>query len=601
MSYGLGIDLGTSFTRAAIGGGGRSRMVPLNGGGILMPSVVRVQPDGTLIAGDPDVGNGDPFRTGWDFKHRLGDSTPLILGGQSLSTVSLLAATLTSVISTVTATEGGPPDRVVLTHPAAWGPGLREEFAEVPRRAGLDPAIVTLITEPEAAALHYAGRGHLSSGDVVAVLDLGGGTFDSTVIRMTGTGTEILGTSEALELVGGVNFDDVVFAHVNQAVDGAFSALDPRDLAAAIALQRTRSECLKAKERLSRDDATNIPVLLPGLHTQVRLSRIEFEALIGTTLEATLADLHRSLRSASIEPQDLTGVLLIGGSSRIPLVSRRLSADLGRPVLIDPYPQHCVALGAGAIAGRGRSGSITTAARRPLHRRPMAIAATTATALLIGTGGYVAYHQSLGNGPSNNREQGVSQSLSGSTETTPAAIPIAVATTALPSETPTLTTTPTAKATIRVTVTHRPAPPKPKTPALPIVGSVLGLEGLCLDVLNASPQNGTQIQTTTCNGTGAQVWSLRTDHTFRALGKCLDVGPAVDGGSPPGQLQDCTGALSQQWRLLDGKIVNSKSKRCLDIEGNNTADRTPTVVNPCKNDKAQKWKLAAGTVLDTTG
>ena len=113
---------------------------------------------------------------------------------------------------------------------------------------------------------------------------------------------------------------------------------------------------------------------------------------------------------------------------------------------------------------------------------------------------------------------------------------------------------------------------------LPVVGAVLGLEGLCLDVQNASPQNGTQIQTTSCNGTGAQVWSLRTDHTFRALGKGLDVGPADDEGGRPGQLQDCTGALSQQWRLLDGKIVNSKSKRCLDIEGNNPADRTPTVI-----------------------
>jgi molecular chaperone DnaK len=600
VSYGLGIDLGTSFTRAAIGSSGRSRMLPLGGGSILLPSVVRVQHDGTLIACEPEGGNDDPFRTGRNFKHRLGESTPLNLGGQPQTAVSLLAATLTSVIDTVTATEDGPPDRVVLTHPAVWDPGLLEEFAKVPRWAGLDPDKVTLITEPEAAARHFAARGQLSKGDVAAVVDLGGGSFDSSVIRMTSTGTEILGTPEEVPLTGGAGLDDLVLAHVDRAVNGAFSALDSRELADAIALQRIRSECVQAKERLSREDATNIPVLLPGYHLQVRLTRTEFEAMISATLEATLTGLHRTLRSASIEPADLTGILLVGGCSRIPLVARRFGADLGRPVLIDPHPQHCVALGAGAIAARGPNRGLSKAARRPERRRRMVVAATAATALLAGAGGYLAYDRSQSD---ENREPAAAQALSlptavstpGSTTLAPTASAVAA-----PVTTTMSTTTPVKPSPTR-TKTRNPTPPKPKTPKLPLAGAVLGLEAQCLDVVNARSESGTPIQTTSCNGTGAQMWSLRTDHTFRALGKCMDVGPAVDGGRRTVQLQECAGTTRQKWRLLDGKIVNSQSKLCLDVLGNNPADRIATVVNPCTNDRAQKWKLASDTVLDADG
>lgn len=609
MSYGLGIDLGTSFTRAAISGGGQTRMVPLGGGSILMPSVVRVEADGTLIAGEPDVGNDDPFRTARDFKRRLGNPTPLILGGQPHSAVSLLAATLKSVIETITTAEGGPPDRVVLTQPAIWDPHRREQFAELPNRADIDPSIVTVITEPEAAANYYASRGHLSNGDVVAVHDLGGGTFNTSVGRMTSNGIEILGAPEEIETVGGGTFDDLILGHVDQVVDGAFSALDPRDLAAAIALQHLRTECIRAKERLSRDDATNIPVLLPDRHIQVRLTRTEFEGLISNALEASLTTLHRALHSASIEPGDLAGVLLVGGSSRIPLVARRLSADLGRPVMTDPHPQHCVALGAGAIAGRGLTGTMTTDLRpvpRPRQhgRRRMLIAATTVTVLLAaGAGAYAARDLSLS---SDDEKQVAAVPLSSprATETTTATAASPTETMASPSPSPTPKPKSTRKAKAvkkKATPTRSPTPPKPKSQPLPISGAILGLEAVCLDVVNARTENGTPIQTTTCNGSGAQIWTLRTDHTFRVLGKCMDVGSATDGGRPPAQLQDCSGAASQKWRLTGGKIINSKSKLCLDIVGNSTEDRIPSVLNPCQADAGQKWKMAADAVLDSTG
>lgn len=358
VGYGLGVDLGTSFTGAAISRGGHLDMVPLDELEMLMPSVVRVEPDGSLVAGDGlgPLDDVDPNHVGRDFKRRLGDPTPLVLSGQPHSAVSLLAATLSSVVSTVTRLEGEAPERVTLTYPAVWGQYRREQFDEVPRRAGLDLDRLTIVTEPEAASAHYAHRCYLSEGDTVAVYDLGGGTFDTTVTRVTDvedgkiTRTEILGVPEGLEWVGGVDFDEAILAHVDAVVGGGVSALDARDPVDAVYLQRIRQECTRAKEVLSRRTTTNIIVALPDSRTQIAFTRAQFEEMIRVPLVSTIEALNRTIRSAGATPDELVGVLLVGGSSRIPLVAQLLSAELGRPVLADPEPQHCVALGAAAIA-----------------------------------------------------------------------------------------------------------------------------------------------------------------------------------------------------------------------------------------------------------
>ena len=118
------------------------------------------------------------------------------------------------------------------------------------------------------------------------------------------------------------------------------------------AVARLRDECVAAKEALSSDTEVSIPVLLPNVHTEVRLTRAEFEAMIRPALGDTLVVLRRALRSAGVEPADLHSVLLVGGSSRIPLISQMVSADLGRPVALDIHPKHSVAMGA-ADDGRG--------------------------------------------------------------------------------------------------------------------------------------------------------------------------------------------------------------------------------------------------------
>jgi molecular chaperone DnaK len=363
MTYGLGVDLGTTFTAAATAADGRAEIVALGDRSGAAPSVVLARRDGTFLTGDAAERRAsvEPDRVAREVKRRLGDPMPLILGGQPFPAARLIAEQLKAVVATVRRARGGPPDVLTLTHPANWGPYKRELFGQIPGLADLGR--VRMVTEPEAAAAHYARNERLSAGSLVAVYDLGGGTFDATVLRTARNGFEILGRPEGVEGIGGIDFDEAVYAHVDRALDGAVAALDPADPAATRSAIRLRRECVLAKEALSADTETTIPVLLPDVQTEVRLTRSEFEDMVRPALGATIASLRRALGSASVEPGQLATVLLVGGSSRIPLVSQLVSAELGRPTSVDAHPKHAVVLGAAVT---------TLAARRPAPPTPAA-------------------------------------------------------------------------------------------------------------------------------------------------------------------------------------------------------------------------------------
>ncbi|PVZ07661.1 Hsp70 family protein [Actinomycetospora cinnamomea] len=384
MAYGLGVDLGTTFTAAAVVRDGHVEMAPLGDRSTATPSVVLVRPGGGVLTGDAAVRRaaGEPDRVAREVKRRLGDPTPLLLGGTPYSAADLLAMQLREVVAQIAEREGGAPTAVRLTHPANWGPYKRELFDQVPRLAGLHD--VTMITEPEAAAAHYAASERIGEGRTVAVYDLGGGTFDATVLRTTGGGFEILGVPEGVEGLGGVDFDEAVFAHVDRVLDGAVSALDPSDAAATSAVVRLRQDCVLAKEALSADTDATIPVLLPSQQTEVRLTRGEFEEMIRPSISATISALGRALESADVAPDQLDTVLLVGGSSRIPLVSRMVSAQLGRPTAVDAHPKHAIVLGAAMLVEPpARVGGAASAAHTAVfpssgapYRRPVPPVAT---------------------------------------------------------------------------------------------------------------------------------------------------------------------------------------------------------------------------------
>ena len=358
MGYSLGVDLGTTFVAAAVAHASRVEMFTLGDRSVVSPAAVYARADGELVTGDAAVRRAvsHPDRVSREFKRRLGDPTPVILGGAAFGVSTLLGAVLGDVVARVGDTEGRGPDRLVLTHPANWGPYRRELFDEVPEAAGLPTGSTTVqraVTEPEAAAAHYAASRSLGEGDTVAVYDLGGGTFDATVLRNHHDGIEILGTPEGIERLGGVDFDEAILSFVNFQAGGALTELDLGDTQTSVAMARLRQDCVLAKEALSVDTETTIPVFLPQRHFDVRLTLDEFEDMIRAQIESTIGALTRTLQSARVEPADLSAVLLVGGSSRIPLVARMLSDALGRPIVIDTHPKYAVALGAAELARAG--------------------------------------------------------------------------------------------------------------------------------------------------------------------------------------------------------------------------------------------------------
>lgn len=351
--YAIGVDLGTTFTAAAVGTSTQTRICQLGASSAAIPSVVLLRADGTVLVGEAAARRaiGEPTRAAREFKRRLGDSASLVLGGTPYSADTLLGHVLRAVLHHVVTEEGREPDIVCLTHPANWGTYKLDLLMEACRVAGVDRPL--FLAEPQAAAIHYATDHELEPGDHLAVYDLGGGTFDAAVLRRDAQGFELVGAPEGIERFGGIDLDHTVFSHVTATVGDALDQLDPDDRTTIEALANLREACQRAKEALSADSDTTIPVLLPNLHTQVRMTRTEFEDLIRPRLRDTLAVQERVVASAGIRFDDLARTLLVGGSSRIPLVAELVTQTTGRPVALDASPKHAIALGAATIAARG--------------------------------------------------------------------------------------------------------------------------------------------------------------------------------------------------------------------------------------------------------
>ncbi|QJY46987.1 Hsp70 family protein [Pseudonocardia broussonetiae] len=399
MTYLLGIDLGTTRTSAAVGHPGARpgeiEIVNLGDRSSSIPSVFYAGTDGSVLVGEAAERRAltDPARVVREFKRRIGDPTPLVVAGVPWSPQELSARVVRWVVDRVGEREGGPAARIAVTHPASWGPLKKELLGGALAGQGMQ---VSFLAEPQAAALHYASAERLESGSTIAVYDLGGGTFDAAVVHKGPQGFGTVGRPEGIERLGGVDFDQVVFDHVRAAMPEAFAGLDDTDPSVLSAVAAVRRECSEAKEALSSDTEVSIPVLLPGSQGSVRLHRSEFEAMIRPQLEDTVSALRRAVASAGMTPDQLTAVLLVGGSSRIPLVAQLVSEQLGRPVAVDADPKNAIAMGAAlsldpaALAGTGphvpapRGGSSAPVGARPAGSR------STGSQWAAGPGGAVA-------------------------------------------------------------------------------------------------------------------------------------------------------------------------------------------------------------------
>ncbi len=373
MSYLLGIDVGTTRTAAAIsragGRPGEIEVVNLGDRSSAVPSVLFLGPDAAVVVGEAAERRAvsDPDHVVREFKRRIGDPTPVVVAGRPWAPEELSALLVRWVADRVAQREGGGASRIAITHPASWGSHKKELLRGALGQHGLP---VTFLPEPQAAALHYAAAERVEAGSTIAVYDFGGGTFDAALVRKDtprsagGAGIDtggfgLLGRPEGVERLGGIDLDELVFEHVREGLPEAFEGLDETDPAVLSAVAGVRRECTEAKEALSSDTEVSIPVFTPAGQGSVRLHRSEFEAMIRPQVEETVAALRRAVGSAGLTPDQLTTVLLVGGSSRIPLVAQLVSEQLGRPVAVDTDPKNAIAMGAAlslipaALSGTG--------------------------------------------------------------------------------------------------------------------------------------------------------------------------------------------------------------------------------------------------------
>jgi molecular chaperone DnaK len=345
----LGIDVGTTRTAAAtcrIGAWpSECEIVNLGDRSSAVPSVLFVGDDGGVLVGEAAErrATSEPDHVVREFKRRIGDPTPVLVSGRPWAPEDLAARLVQWVVERVTQREGGPATHLAVTHPASWGAHKKDLLGAALHRHGLP---VAFLAEPQAAALHYAAAERVEPGSTIAVYDFGGGTFDAAVVHKDAQGFSLLGRPEGVERLGGIDLDELVFEHVVEGLPEAFDGLDEDDPAVLSAVAAVRRECTEAKEALSADTEVSIPVLTPVGQGSVRLHRSEFEAMIHPHVEETVSALHRAIASAGVGADQLTAVLLVGGSSRIPLVAQMVSEQLGRPVAVDADPKNAIAKGA---------------------------------------------------------------------------------------------------------------------------------------------------------------------------------------------------------------------------------------------------------------
>ena len=355
--YQLGIDLGTTYTAAAVcraGRNARPRPSPSPPRAAAVASVVFLAPDGTLLVGEPAQRRAlsEPRRVVREFKRRIGDGTPLVVGGVAVPADAISARFVAWVVEEVARREGGPASAIAVTHPVEWGDHKRRLLR---RGAGGRRACPTslFLTEPQAAAIGYASAERIAPGPP---------SRSTTSAAAPSTPPSSARPRRLVPAAGPAHRHRTarrgrlrrrdLRPRARRARRRLGRASTPTTRRVHTAVAGLRRECTAAKETLSADTEVMIPVLLPGLHTMVRLGRAEFEDMIRPAIVETVEALRRAIDLAQGRPDDLDAVLLVGGSSRIPLVSQLVSAELGRPISVDTDPKAVVAAGA-ALAARG--------------------------------------------------------------------------------------------------------------------------------------------------------------------------------------------------------------------------------------------------------
>ncbi len=366
----VGIDLGTTNSEVAVVRNGRIEVIEIENGLPILPSVVGLADDGVLLVGAAARNQYvlHPQRTIRSVKRRMGEATQLALGDKQYSPAEISAMILLRLKKVAEAHLGTKVSRAVITVPAYFSDAQRQATREAGEIAGLQ--VVRILNEPTAAALAYGAHRGLNEASTTRakarkalVYDLGGGTFDVSIVNMEGDVVEVL-ASHGNNRLGGDDFDrcivDFALDHLRTAhgVDAAITSASP------IAMARLQRAAESAKITLSdRPYATLAEEFLlevngAPIHLSLEISRHEYEAMITHYISETMDSVHVALTGAKLAVADIDEVLLVGGATRTPMVSRLLEALTG----IQPHgeidPDLCVAMGA-AIQGQIIAGGQT--------------------------------------------------------------------------------------------------------------------------------------------------------------------------------------------------------------------------------------------------
>jgi molecular chaperone DnaK len=347
-----GIDLGTTNSEIAAFTGGQVRVLG-PGDTRMLPSCVGFSSGGELLVGEAARNQQAlyPERTVRSIKRKMGSEEKVRVGGKDFLPQEISALILRELAEWAHRALGERPQRAVITVPAYFSDAQRNATREAGALAGLE--VVRILNEPTAASLAY-GYGD-GSRHTVLIYDLGGGTFDVSVVTVEGELTEVL-ASHGNNQLGGDDFDDLLAERLAAEFEKQHGVDVRQGNPAAKARLWWAAE--EAKKKLSfepyvkiREEALVTRLSRP-LHLEVEISRDEYEVMIRPLVESTLDSVSKALQDAGKKPSDMDAILLVGGSTRTPLVSSLLIENTGLEPRQDVHPDLAVALGAGVLASR---------------------------------------------------------------------------------------------------------------------------------------------------------------------------------------------------------------------------------------------------------